>query len=258
MTDSNARSGRVALVTGASSGIGRATALRLARAGCAVGINHLRDHKAAEQVVRSIASAGGDAVAVEGDVSEEGQVRQVVDHVSDRLGPIEVLVNNAGIFPWTDWEEISVDEWDRVMAVNARGPFLMARACVPGMRDRGWGRVISMSSATYLTGSEHLMHYAASKAAVVGFTRSLARAVGDDGITANAVTTGKTLTAGLRRWFEDGTLDHDAARRSRALQPIKRFTEPDDVAAMIAFLASEEADFITGQLLNVDGGRNML
>jgi 3-oxoacyl-[acyl-carrier protein] reductase len=176
----------------------------------------------------------------------------------DHLGTVDVLVNNAGIFPWSDWEHISGDEWDRVMAVNAKGPFLMAQACVPGMRARRWGRVLSMCSATFLTGSQHLMHYAASKAAVVGFTRSLARAVGDDGITANAVTTGKTLTEGFSRWFADGTLDPEETKRSREQQCIKRFSTPQDIAAVMAFLASEEAGFITGQLFNVDGGRNMI
>lgn len=250
-------SGRVAVVTGASSGIGRATARRLSRDGCVVAVNHLQDHEAAARVVEEIGAAGGTAHAVEGDVSLEGDVERVVGTVVDQLGPVGILVNNAGIFPWSDWEQIPVAEWDRVMAVNVRGPFLMARACVPHMRRQGWGRVISMCSATALTGSEHLMHYAASKAAVIGFTRSLARAVGDDGVTANAVTTGKTLTEGFRRWFEDGTLDPDETRRSREGQSIKRFTAPDDVAATIAFLASDDAGFMTGQLLNVDGGRVM-
>lgn len=249
---------RVALVTGASSGIGRATALRLAHDGFVVAVNHLDDPDGAARTLEQIVANGATGFEVAGDVGVDRDVRSVVHDVLERAGRVDVLVNNAGIFPWRDWEEISVDEWDRVMAVNVRGAFLLAQACVPDMRRRGWGRIISMSSATYLTGAAHLLHYAASKAAVVGLTRSLARALGDDGITANAVTTGKTLTEGFTRWFDDGTLDYESTARSRDQQCIKRFAEPADIAATIAFLASDDAAYMTGQLLNVDGGRNML
>jgi NAD(P)-dependent dehydrogenase (short-subunit alcohol dehydrogenase family) len=249
--------GRVAVVTGAAQGIGRAIALRLARDGADVAINYRTHDERAAEAVAEVQALGRRAVAFRADVSDELEVRGMVDAIGAELGPPTILVNNAAVFPWSSWDELDVEVWDRTFAVNARGPWLMARAVVPGMVEAGWGRVVSLASATFLTGSSHLAHYAASKGAVLGLTRSLARALGHNGITVNAVSTGKTLTEGFQKYFDDGVLDYDETIASRDGQAIPRIGLPDDVTGAVAFLASEDAAYMTGQLLNVDGGRNM-
>lgn len=249
--------GRVALVTGASRGIGRATALRLARAGADVAVNYLSHDQAALEVVAQIQELGVRATAVRGDLAVPGEVEEMVAATAAALGGPTILVNNAAVFPWYAWDEVPLAEWDHVFAVNARGPWLACRAVVPYMRQVGWGRIISMASATFLTGSPFLAHYAASKGAVIGLTRSLARSLGDDGITVNAVSTGKTLTEGFEQYFEQGVLDREDTLRSREDQAIKRIGAPEDVAGAIAFLASNEASYLTGQVINIDGGRSM-
>lgn len=249
--------GKVALVTGASRGIGRAIAGRLAADGARVVVNYRSGAEEAEQVVEGIRATGREAIALRADVGEPAEIEELVRGAVAHFGSVDVLVNNAAIFPWREWTEIPVEEWDRVFAVNCRAGFLAARACYPSMREKGWGRVISLSSATFLTGAAELMHYASSKGAVVGLTRSLARAVGDDGITVNAVSTGRTLTDGFQEWFDTGVLDYDETVKSRQSQSIKRLALPDDVVGAVSFLASDDARYMTGQVLNVDGGRNM-
>jgi NAD(P)-dependent dehydrogenase (short-subunit alcohol dehydrogenase family) len=249
--------GKVALVTGASRGIGRAIARRLADDGARLVVNYRGSDAEAREVVEDIEASGGEAIALRADVGEPAEVEGLVRGAVEHFGSVDVLVNNAAIFPWREWTEIPVEEWDRVFAVNVRAGFLAARACYPSMRDKGWGRVISLSSATFLTGSAELMHYAASKGAVLGLTRSLARALGDDGITVNTVSTGRTLTDGFQEWFDNGVLDYDETVKSRQSQSIKRLAVPDDIVGAVSFLASDDARYMTGQLLNVDGGRNM-
>jgi len=249
--------GRVALVTGASKGIGRATAIRLGREGASVCVNYLGDADGARGTVEAITAMGSRAIAVQADVADEAAVAAMVERLVAELGSVDIAVNNAAIFPWREWTGVSAEEWDRVLAVDLKGCFLVARAVYPHMRRRRWGRIVSLSSATWLHGQPELMHYAAAKAGVVGLTRSLARAVGDDGITVNAVTTGRTLTEGFGRWFEDGTLSRSETEASRSSQAIKRLAVPEDIVGAIAFLASDDAAYMTGQLINVDGGRTM-
>jgi len=221
-------------------------------------VNYHSGAEEAERVVEQIRAKGGEAIALRADVGDPNQVQDLVQGATTHFGGVDVLVNNAAIFPWhDDWTEISVEEWDRVFAVNLRACYLAARACHPGMRERQWGRIISLGSATFLTGAAELMHYSASKGAIVGLTRSLARAVGDDGITVNAVTTGRTLTDGFQAWFDEGVVDYDETVKSRQSQCIKRLADPEDIVGTVSFLASEDARYMTGQLLNVDGGRNM-
>lgn len=257
VSDQQRLSGHVALVTGASQGIGRAIALKLARDGADVCVNYLQHDSEAEALANQIEGLGSRAIAIAADVSEPKQIASMIAEAAANLGPVDILVNNAAIFPWKLWSEISVEEWDRTFAVNARGPWLMARAVAPAMVARGWGRIVSIASATFLTGSSHLAHYSASKGAVVGLTRSLALALGKDGITVNAVSTGKTLTEGFNKFFEDGALDYEETVGSRKGQAIERLGAPEDVTGAIAFLASDDASYLTGQLINVDGGRNM-
>lgn len=257
MIDCKRQQGRAALVTGASKGIGRAIALRLAQEGASVAVNYLGDADGAAASVAEIEAVGAKAIAIRADVADEAQVADMVHQTIDAFGSVDIAINNAAIFPWQDWVDITSADWDRVLAVDLKGCFLVSKAVYPHMRARAWGRIVSLSSATALHGQAELMHYAAAKAGIVGLTRSLARAVGDDGITVNAVTTGRTLTDGFQKWFDEGTLSRAETEASRANQAIKRLAMPEDIVGTIAFLVSDDAAYMTGQLLNVDGGRTM-
>ena len=248
-------SGRVALVTGASRGIGRAICERLAADGAAVAVNYHSParQEEAESVAAGIRRAGGKAMAVRADVSDASQVEQMVRAVGDALGPVTILVNNAAITrvhgPWT---EIDENGWDQVMASNAKGCWLSCRAVHPHMVAAGWGRIINISSVTFLLGMADLVHYVASKGAVVGLTRALARAVGSEGITVNSVSPGGIQTEMVDELYPDQQAE--IAAGASAVQAIPRQGTAADIAAAVAFLASDDASFITGQLLNVDGG----
>jgi 3-oxoacyl-[acyl-carrier protein] reductase len=247
--------GRVALVTGAARGIGRAICERLAADGAAVAVNYWSPARAAEaeSVAAGIKRAGGRATTVRADVSNGAQVHQMVQDVVGALGPVTILVNNAAITRvHGSWTQIDEDGWDRVMASNAKSCFLCCRAVHPHMVEAGWGRVINISSVTFLTGQADLTHYVASKGAVVGFTRSLARAVGSEGITVNSVSPGAIQTEMELEVLPDRQAE--IARDLGRLQAVPRRGTAADIAGVVAFLASDEASFITGQLINVDGG----
>lgn len=243
---------RVALVTGGSRGIGAAICRALAADGCAVAVNYRRRADDARAVVDSIVGAGGRAVALAGDVSDAAAVDRLVADATETLGPVTILVNNAALTdahkPWTQIDEA---EWDRVMAVNLKSCFLCFRACYPAMREAGWGRVVNISSVTFHLGRPHLVHYVASKAGMIGFTRSLAREVGTDGITVNAVTPGAIQTESELELFPD---QEGIAAWLLPEQAVKRRGTPQDVAAAVAWLASDAAAFVSGQTINVDGG----
>jgi 3-oxoacyl-[acyl-carrier protein] reductase len=246
--------GRVVIITGGGKGIGKVYAQEFARAGARVLAADI-DGVAAHAVAKEIRAAGGDAVGTETDISDPDSTRAMAELASTQLGGIEVLVNNASLMsalPRRSWLEIPVDEWDRVMAVNLRGMFLACRAVFPAMRERGRGKIVNISSSRVWEGVPHRLHYTTSKAGVIGFTRALAREVGEFGITVNAVTPGLTLSD---TQVSSSSPDHLATRaQGRALG---RAQIPDDLVGAVMFLSCAASDFMTGQTINVDGGKAM-
>jgi 2-hydroxycyclohexanecarboxyl-CoA dehydrogenase len=246
---------RVAFVSGAARGIGRAIAARIAADGCSVAIGDLLVDEAGE-AARAIAGSGGRAAAFRLDVTSADSVAEAIAEASEGLGPIDILVNNAG------WDELKpfleTDEpfWDRVIDVNFKGGLRLTKTVLPGMVERGWGRIVNISSDAGRVGSSLESVYSGAKGATIAFTKTIAREVARDGVTANAVCPGPTQTPLLEQITggDAGAKVIDAMRRA---VPMKRLGTPEDVAAAVAFLASEEAGFITGQTLSVSGGLTM-
>jgi 2-hydroxycyclohexanecarboxyl-CoA dehydrogenase len=247
---------RVALVTGAARGIGRAVALALARDGRAVAVADLLEPQARE-VAAEIELAGGRALAIELDVTDPASVASGATRVAAELGPVEVLVNCAGwdqLRPFLDTDE---SFWRRVIAVNYEGCLRTTHALLPGMRERGWGRIVNVSSDAARVGSAEEAVYAGAKAAVIAFTKTVARETARRGVTANAVCPGPTDTPLLRGMAASSP---DSERLISALEravPMRRLGRPEDVAAAVAFLACEDAAYTTGQTLSVSGGLTM-
>lgn len=246
--------GRVAVVTGGAQGLGRAFAHRLAEGGAVVVVAD-RNVDSARCVAEELATSTEDqsrGVAMKVDVADEGSVQAMCESVDATFGRLDILVNDAAIFSalrMKPFEEIPVSEWDEVMSVNVRGPFLCARGASPIMRRHGYGKIINVSSSTIWFGRTHYLHYVTSKAALIGMTRSLATELGPHGIRVNAVTPGSTETEVQR-----ATVTAEQSEAIVATQSIKRRERPDDLVGAVAFLAGPESDFITGQTLNVDGG----
>jgi len=240
---------RVALVTGAAAGIGAATARRLAREGAAVALNDLRAD-GLEGVAADVRAAGAKALVLPGDVTKKADCERMVGEVTRELGRLDILINNAGINRDAMAAKMTEDQWDAVLAVNLKGTFLCAQAALPGMRERGWGRVVNTSSIGSL-GNIGQANYAASKAGVIGLTKTLALEYAKYGVTVNAVAPGPVMTAMLA-----GVPDH-IKERIIAQVPVGRIASPDEIAGVHAFLVSDEAAFITGQVLFVDGGMSV-
>jgi NAD(P)-dependent dehydrogenase (short-subunit alcohol dehydrogenase family) len=248
--------GRVAIVTGGGHGIGKAYALGLAQEGAKVVIAEI-DSRAGESVALDLARKGYAAMAVRTDVADRASAEEMARRAVAAYGRIDVLVNNAAIFATVPmsrepFDRIETDEWDRMMAVNLRGTWLASRAVIPDMRKRGYGKIINISSGTALKGSASRIHYVTSKAGVLGFTRTLAREVGKDGICVNCVVPGSTLSE--EKPAEDVVRMRTAAADERALKRVQR---PEDLVGAVLFFASADSDFITGQSLVVDGGAFM-
>lgn len=242
---------KVALVTGAGQGIGKVYALRLAREGAKVVLTDI-NFENVEMVTNELISQGYEALALELNVINEEQVADVVTKVEETYGKIDILVNNAALFTTLKlkpFEEIHSDEWDKVMDVNVKGIFIMCKYVVRLMKKQNYGRIINISSGAALMGKPYYLHYVSSKASVIGLSRSLAREVGDYGITVNTIAPGFIDTDVPR-----GTITEEIKQEILKGQCIKRFAEPNDLAGLVTFLASDDASYITGQLINVDGG----
>ena len=240
---------KVVIVTGGSIGIGHAYSLGLAAEGARVVVADIADP---QPTVKEIEARGGQALGVSGDVSREEDTLDLATKTLQRFGRIDVLVNNAALYGTLErrpFMEIPVEEWDRVMAVNLRGLFLCARAVFPAMKAQGTGKIINIASSTFFKGVPNYIHYTTSKGGVVGFTRSLARELGDVGIRVNAIAPGFTLSG-----ENEKNMPEEGKQTNIRMRMLKRAQVPDDLVGTLVFLASDDSDFITGQTIAVDGG----
>jgi 3-oxoacyl-[acyl-carrier protein] reductase len=247
-------SGRTVIITGGGKGIGKVYAQEFARAGARVVAADI-DGEAAETVARTLAAEGREAIAITTDVSDAESTQAMARAARERFGSIDVLINNASLMstlPRRSWLEIPQEEWDRVMAVNLRGLFLCCRAVFPAMREQNRGKIVNISSSRVWDGTPNRLHYTTSKAGVIGFTRALARELGEFGITVNAVTPGLTLSDTQVASSSDNYLSVASANRA-----LGRPQYPADLVGAVMFLSSAASDFITGQTINVDGGKAM-
>jgi len=245
---------RGALVTGGAGGIGRAICLDLAADGRSVGVGDVREDEAAETAA-AIEGNGGRAVALELDVTDSGSVVEGVRRAEAALGPVEIVVNNAGWDELQPFLETGEAFWDRVIEINFKGCLRVTRAVLPGMVERGFGRVVNIGSDAGRVGSSLEAVYSGAKGGVIAFTKTVAREVARSGVTANAVCPGPTRTPMLEVMAQEGG-EKLVESLTRAV-PMRRLGEPEDVAAAVTFLASERAGFITGQTLSVSGGLTM-
>jgi len=243
---------RVAVVTGASRGIGRAIALELARRGASVVVNYQKSAQAAEEVVRQIEAEGGKAVVFRADVSNFLQAQGLIKFAQDTFGGIDILVNNAGITRDTLVMMMSEDDWDVVQATNLKSTFNCSKAAVKTMMRKRYGRIVNIASVAGQMGNPGQTNYSASKAGQIGFTKALAREVASRNITVNAVAPGFIDTELLQ------TIPPETLETVLKLVPLGRKGMPEDVAYAVAFLASDQAAYITGQVLGVDGGMAMM
>ena len=243
--------GRVAIVTGSGQGLGRAFAKTFAEQRAIVIIAEFNE-KTGSAVAAEIVEAGGKALFIKTDVGDYTSVKAMTDKVVKIYQRIDILINNAGIFSSLEmrpFEEIPLEEWDRVMHVNVTGAFYCARAVAPAMRQAGWGRIVNLASGAVTLGRPNYLHYITSKSALVGMARSLARELGKDGITVNALLPGATFTE-----IERATVTPEQKKKIVSMQCVPRPEGPEDLVGTVLFLCSELSDFVTGQQINVDGG----
>jgi 2-hydroxycyclohexanecarboxyl-CoA dehydrogenase len=243
---------RVAIVTGGASGIGLAISERLAADGSAVAIFDING-EGAEAAALKIGTSGATAIGLAVDVSDRPSIDGAVGEVRSKVGRPTILVNNAGITGFDPFLEISAEKWNRILTVNLTGTFFCCQAVLPDMIEEGWGRIVNISSSSIHSGSARMTHYVAAKSGVVGLTKSLALEMAPRGITVNTIPPGFVDTPMLRGADAEGSV---SIEQNIARTPVGRVGRPEDIAAACAFLVSEEASYITGQVLGVNGGRN--
>ena len=236
-----------AIITGSSRGIGAATAMRLAAAGHAVTINYLNNTRRAEELAREIQAAGGQAFPFQADVADFTQVKEMVEETVKRFGRIQIVVNNAGFSQHCTIDHMTIKDWDRSVAVNLSAAVYVVKAALPYLRKEPWARIINICSLRAMTGSSHGAHYAAAKSGLIGLTKSLALELAPS-ITVNAISPGYTNT----EMNAEALATKGDAIRARI--PVKRVAEPEEIAALVAFLASQQAGYITGETVNANGG----
>lgn len=245
---------KVAIVTGASRGIGAAVVRRYCEEGAKVAVNHYPDDemaRLAEELVDEMTAAGHEAIAVPADVSDPEQVEAMVEATREAYGDADVLVTNAAAFRRGPWTECTPEQWDHIFSVNAKGTFLCSRAVYPGMLRRGGGSIITVSSVTVHVGFTNMIDYVATKGAIIGFTRSLAREVGPEGIRVNSVMPGAIRT---EHEVEMGSDEQRGEERAAERQCLPRRGYAEDLAGTFTYLASDDSSFVTGQVIAVDGG----
>jgi 2-hydroxycyclohexanecarboxyl-CoA dehydrogenase len=245
---------KVALVTGAAAGIGAATARRLAKDGIAIGVLDLTEERAA-RTVAEIEAAGGTALALGADVSDRGQVTAAVAQLREAFGPVTILVNNAGITGFVPFLDLTDDEWDTMLRINLKGTFIATQVVIPDMIAARWGRIINISSSSAQSGAAKMAHYSSSKGGMIAFTRTIAQEFGEYAITSNTIPPRfvHNTEMSIASFERD-----DMRERFQAMVdagPIRRHGEPEDIAGAAAWLASDEAGYVTGQVIGVNGGR---
>jgi 2-hydroxycyclohexanecarboxyl-CoA dehydrogenase len=241
---------KVALVTGAAAGIGAATSRRLARDGIAIGVlDILLDD--ATKVANEIVAAGGKAIPLKANITDRGQVTAAVTKLRQTFGPITILVNNAGITGFVAFEELTEAQWDRMFEVNVKGTFIVTQVVLPDMKAAGWGRIVNISSSSAQSGAVLMAHYSASKGAIIALTKTLARELGPLGITCNNIPPRFVMNTVM----SESSVTDSHRRAMIESGPIRRQGEPEDIAGACAWLVSDEAGYVTGQTIGVNGGR---
>ena len=241
---------RVALVTGAAAGIGAAICRRLARDGIAIGVlDVLID--GATQVANEIVAAGGKAIPLQASITDRGQVKAALAKLREAFGPVTILVNNAGITGFIPFEELTDAQWDKMFEVNVKGTFIVTQLALPDMKAAGWGRIVNISSSSAQSGAVLMAHYSASKGAIIALTKTLARELGPLGITCNNIPPRFVMNTVM----SEANISESNKKAMIEAGPIRRSGEPEDIAGACAWLVSEEAGYVTGQTIGVNGGR---